>query len=65
MWNTFIKTQNPNVSELLGVTCGYGYLSKVPVPESGWLHLYAYNLILILPILSMLGLWGITKGEHR
>lgn len=52
-------------SFLLGVTCGYGYLSKVPVPESGWLHLYAYNLILILPILSMLGLWGITKGENR
>ena len=53
------------ISFLFGVACGYGYLSKVPVPESGWLHLYAYNLILILPILSMLGLWGITKGEHR
>ena len=53
------------LSFLLGVACGYGYLHTIPMKESGWWHLYGYNLILLLPMACMLALWMMTRLHHN
>ena len=38
---------------ILGVGLGYGYLRRLPTYSGGFMRLYGYNLLLLLPMLCM------------
>ena len=53
------------LSFLLGVACGYGYLHFLPPKLGGWMSRYGYNLILTVPMASMLALWITTRPREQ
>ena len=46
---------------MLGVGAGYCYLKFLPVSNSGFMSLYGYNFILLLPIACMIAVLMMTK----